>query len=73
MKLETGRAAIASTGVEYFGLKVCLLVPEYLDIDPKEAAKGFADHIDNLVAKANQPNLKLCEVAAEMQMGMSIN
>ena len=65
-----GNCAVAMTGIEYFGLKVCVLVPDELGINPQDAAEGFTKHINECIEKANQPSLRdICEVSASMIFG----
>lgn len=66
------QAVMAMTGIEFFGLKILVMVPEHLDIDPHDAAEGFTKSINDMVKRANQPTpRKLCEMAAKRQLGMN--
>lgn len=62
------------TGIEYFGLKVCLLVPTNLDIDPKEAAEGFTKQMTGALKRAGEPTMnEVFDVIIKNQLEMCEN
>lgn len=49
-------ATLTDTNIDYFGMKVCILVPE--NLDPTEVQKGFDEMMTGLIDRANQLTLR---------------
>jgi len=50
------QATLTETKSDYYGMKICLIVPE--NFDPKEVQEGFDDMMVNLIERANQLTLR---------------
>lgn len=67
--MEKITATITDTNTDYFGIKVCLLVPE--DLDPAKVQKGFDEMMTDLIGRANQLTIRdLYDMNQKLQRAM---